>query len=142
FNGVGDSTVLTDAFYVLKDTTAPTFVNNQTGDGTLRTAGGTTYDVRAFDSDSKLAAFQYSASTTPGTADAGALTWTDVAANVSGNGSYATPWPVAFASLPSDVTSYISVRAWDLAGTTSTAVDVFYVLKDTAGPQIRITQPS
>ncbi|MEK7423496.1 MAG: fibronectin type III domain-containing protein, partial [Actinomycetota bacterium] len=79
-NGLGNATTLQDAFYVQKDTTAPNMVNGQAGDSTVRAAAGTTYDVKAFDSSSGLAAFQYSASLTPATGNAALITWTDIAA--------------------------------------------------------------
>ncbi|MEK7426454.1 MAG: carboxypeptidase-like regulatory domain-containing protein, partial [Actinomycetota bacterium] len=40
------------------------------------------------------------------------------------------------------MTNYISVRVWDTAGTTTTLVDAFYVLKDTAGPSVAISTPT
>ncbi|MBI4347439.1 MAG: hypothetical protein HY553_11325, partial [Elusimicrobia bacterium] len=140
-DGLGDATELLDAFYVLKDTSAPSLANSVVGDAAFRTAGGTLYDVDALDLTSRVAAFQYSASTRPGSADGGTVPWTDIVSLASPVTSYATDWPVLFAALPSDVTSYVSIRAWDVAGATTTAVDAFYVRKDTAGPTVRITAP-
>ncbi len=140
-NGLGNATTLQDAFYVQKDTTAPNMVNAQTGDATVRAAAGTTYDVKVFDASSGLAAFQYSASLSAGSGNAALIAWTDIAA-VANSTSYTTAWPVNFTLLASGVTNYISVRTWDTSGTTTTLVDAFYVLKDTAGPSVSISTPT
>ncbi|MBI4349699.1 MAG: hypothetical protein HY553_22880 [Elusimicrobia bacterium] len=141
YDGITNSTTLSDAFFVLKDTTPPSFVDGQAGDATIRKVAGTAYDVDARDASSGLAAFQYSASTTPLSGDQQALGWTDIPLT-PGTTSYATDWTVAFDQLPSDVTSYVSVRAWDMAGSTATLVDAFYVRKDTSGPTVAISTPS
>lgn len=141
FNGLGNATTLLDAFYVRKDTTAPLLVDNQTGDSTVRTGAGTLYAVAAFDGASGLAAFQYSASLSAGAGDAALIAWTDIAA-VSNSTSYTTNWPVNFTALANGVTNYISVRGWDAAGSTTTLVDAFYVLKDTVGPTVAIAAPA
>ncbi|HAM36075.1 MAG TPA: hypothetical protein DCP85_09155 [Elusimicrobia bacterium] len=141
FNSAGNSRTLADAFYVRKDTTAPALVDNQSGDDAPRGAGGAAYAVKAFDASSGLAAFQYSASLNKGSGDAALLPWTDIAAVVNST-AYVTNWPVDFAALTSAGTNYISVRAWDAAGTTTTLVDAFYVLKDTAGPAVALLAPA
>ncbi|MBI5201173.1 MAG: T9SS type A sorting domain-containing protein, partial [Elusimicrobia bacterium] len=141
FDGNGDATTLDNAFYVLKDTTAPSFTNSVAGDAAFRKVAGTLYDLNVFDMASRVAAFEYSVSTRPSSGDASAVGWTSIAALGPGVTSYATDWPVSFNALPSDVTSYVSVRAWDVAGATTTAIDAFYVRKDTAGPTVRITAP-
>ncbi|MBI4061549.1 MAG: fibronectin type III domain-containing protein, partial [Elusimicrobia bacterium] len=142
FNGppLNNSTFLQDAFHILKDTTAPNLVDAQAGDAVVRTAAGTTYTVQAFDAGGGLAAFQYSASLAPGTGNAAVIAWTNIA-SVANTTSYIAAWPVDFNALASGVTNYISVRAWDAAGSTTTALDAFYVLKDTAGPGVSITSP-
>lgn len=142
FNGppLNNSTVLQDAFYVQKDTTSPVMVDAQAGDPVPRSSPGTTYAVGVGDPSSGLAAFQYSASLAPGTADASVIGWTDIAV-VAGTTYYDTPWPVNFAQLVSGVTNYISVRSWDVAGSTTTAPDAFYVHKDTTGPSVAIVAP-
>jgi hypothetical protein len=145
FNGLGNSAFLQDAFYVKKDTTAPAIANGQAGgDGVVRSAPGTAYSVSVQDGASGLAAFQYSASLTPGAGDAALVPWTDVAV-LTNTTFYQTPWALSassFAVLGSGVTNYISVRSWDVAGTTRTAVDAFYILKDTAGPSVSISSPT
>lgn len=142
FNGppLNNFTVLQDAFYVQKDTTSPVMVDAQGGDPVPRSTPGTTYAVGVRDPSSGLAAFQYSASLAPGTADASVIGWTDIAV-VAGTTYYDTPWPVNFAQLVSGVTNYISVRSWDVAGATTTATDAFFVHKDTTGPSVAIAAP-
>jgi hypothetical protein len=140
-DGLGNATTLLDAFYVLKDTTTPVVSDNQSGDTALRSAGGTVYDVDAADSGGGLAHFQYSVSLAPAAGDAALVAWTDVTGS-AGLKSFTADWPVDFAALASGTTNYVSVRAIDAAGSTTTVVDAFYVLKDTAGPSVRITAPA
>ncbi len=142
FNGppLNNFTVLQDAFYVQKDTTAPIIVNTQAGDAVARSVPGTTYTVGVRDPSSGLAAFQYSASLVAGSANAAVIPWTDIPV-VANTTSYTTPWPVDFAALISGVTNYISVRSWDTAGTTTTLNDAFFVHKDTTGPSVAIAAP-
>jgi hypothetical protein len=142
YNQVSSNT-LTDVFYVLKDTTAPTFVNGEAGgDLTVQTAAGRAYDVRARDAASGLDAFQYSVSVTPGAADQSVLAWTDIAP-LSGATEHATPWTVDFDALRDGATNYVSVRAWDMAGSTSTVLtDAFKIFKDTTGPAVVISSPN
>ncbi len=140
-DGVGNSTVLTDAFWVRKDTSPPSLVDNQTGDTSLRITSGTFYDVDAFDGGGGLERMQYSASLTAASADAAVVNWTDIPLTV-GATFFSSDWPLDFASLASASTNYISIRAWDRAGSTTTLIDAFFVLKDAAGPQVRILAPA
>ncbi|MEK7743435.1 MAG: hypothetical protein AAB578_03530, partial [Elusimicrobiota bacterium] len=140
-DGVGNSTVLIDAFWVRKDTTPPSLADNQAGDSTLRIASGTLYDVDVFDGGGGLERLQYSASPTAASADAAVINWTDIPL-VVGTTFFSSDWPLDFASLASASTNYISVRAWDRAGSTTTLIDAFFVLKDAAGPQVRILAPA
>ncbi|MEK7382105.1 MAG: T9SS type A sorting domain-containing protein [Elusimicrobiota bacterium] len=139
-DGAGNVAISTDTFFVKKDTTAPVLVDTQTGDGVVRSAPGTTYTVAVYDLSSALASFQYSVSLALGAGDASLVAWTNIPI-VYGATDYATAWPLGFASLLSGVTNYVSVRAWDVAGTTSTLVDAFSVLKDTAGPSVALSAP-
>jgi len=142
FNGppLNNFTVLQDAFYVQKDTTAPVFVNTQTGDATPRSAAGTAYTVAVHDPSSGLAAFQYSASLVPASANAALIGWTTIPLGANTT-AFTTPWTVNFAALASGATNYISVRSWDVAGATTTLTDAFFVHKDTAGPTVAIAAP-
>jgi hypothetical protein len=142
YNGVPSTSTLQDAFFVLKDTTPPVITDNVVGDPVVRSTA-TSYDVRAKDLSSGLAGFQYSASLVKLSGDQSLVPWTNIAI-LNGATSYTTPWalsPGAFAALPSGVTSYITVRAFDVAGNTQTVTDAFYILKDTVGPTVAISSP-
>ncbi|MDX6771020.1 MAG: right-handed parallel beta-helix repeat-containing protein [Elusimicrobiota bacterium] len=142
FNLVPATNTIVDAFYVRKDTTPPAFTNGEAGgDSVVQTAAGRLYAVSARDLTSGLDAFQYSVSLTPGAGDGAVLGWTDIAV-LNGATEYATAWPVAFASLQTGATNYVSVRAVDMAGSTTTLVDAFRVLKDTVGPSVTISTPA
>lgn len=143
YNGVPSSSTKQDAFYVLKDTTPPVVTNNAAGGDLVVRSTATSYDVRAKDLSSGLAGFQYSASLVKLSGDQSLVPWTNIAV-LNGATSYTTPWalsPGAFAALPSGTTSFISVRAFDVAGNTTTVVDAFFVLKDTVGPTVSISSP-
>ncbi|MBI5244862.1 MAG: hypothetical protein HY922_14425, partial [Elusimicrobia bacterium] len=141
WDGVGNYATRLDAFYVRKDTAPPVVADNQVGDDTLRTSSGTRYDVDAFDTGGGLARVQYSASLLKDSANESVIGWTDIALP-GGATYYVSDWEVGFASLISNSTNYISVRAIDMAGSTTTAVDAFYVLKDTAGPRLAFSAPA
>lgn len=141
FDGAGNSSVSTDTFSVLKDTTPPAFQDLQGGDPARRSAGGTLYDVDAVDRASGLERFQYSVSLTPTAGDAAVVAWTDIPLN-AGATDYTGDWGVSFAGLVEDATNYVSVRAWDMAGSTAVLNDVFFVVKDTAGPRVGFTLPA
>ena len=138
---MGNSTVLTDAFWVRKDTTPPSLVDNQAGDSALRIASGTLYDVDAFDGGGGLERLQYSVSLVAASADAAVVNWTDIPL-VVGSTFYSSDWPLDFSSLTAASTNYVSIRAWDRAGSTTTLINAFFVLKDAAGPQVRILAPA
>ena len=141
YNNVPSTATLQDAFYVRKDTTAPTIGNGEAGgDAVVQSVAGRLYAVTVLDRVSGLAGFEYSASLAPG-GGASLIPWTPITV-LSGATDYTTAWPVDFNTLLSGVTNYISVRAWDVAGTTSTLVDAFKVLKDTTGPNVALTAPT
>ncbi len=140
FDTLLNATTTVDAFFVLKDTSAPTFADNQAGDDTIRAASGTVYDVDALDPASGLVSVQYSVSLNIGSGDASLVGWTDIAVLTS-SASYLVDWEVLFGSLVSGSTNYVSMRAWDLAGSTGTSNDVFYILKDVDGSLVSIAAP-
>lgn len=141
FNLVPATNTLVDVFYVRKDTTAPIVSNFELGgDTVVQTAAGRLYDVRVRDAASGLAGFQYSVSLAPG-GGASLVGWTDIAV-LSGATDYSTPWPVAFNALRDGATNYVSIRAWDVAGSTTQVNDAFKVFKDTTGPTVSISTPN
>ena len=144
FDGSGNYSDKTDAFYVLKDTTAPTIADNQPGEEVWRnTNPGAVYLVNFNDAQggAGLAAVEYSASDTEGAADGKVLTWTGLTGLTPGATYYNGPWALNFGGLENSVTNYISVRARDLAGNVSSLADAFLVLKNVSGPTVRITAP-
>jgi hypothetical protein len=141
FDQNNNSTDRIDSFFVLKDTSGPQFVNGELGgDLVPQSAVGKTYNVDTIDIGSGIDAFQYSVSTNTG-GGADLITWTNIVLP-AGATEYVTDWTVNFPALVEGTTNYVSVRAWDLAGTTNTSVDAFFVLKDTSGPIVEITSPT
>jgi hypothetical protein len=140
--GTPNVTVYQDAFYVKRDTTPPSVVNNAVSPaGWLSSDPGAVFDVDFNDALAGLAQLQYSAANQPNTAGANVLDWTPVA-GFSPAQSFTALWAVNFAALADGVTNYISVRATDAAGNARTVADVFKLLKNTVGPAVTITSPA
>ncbi|MHB0995340.1 MAG: hypothetical protein ACYC2I_03110, partial [Elusimicrobiales bacterium] len=136
YDNAGLTTGLTDAFYVKKSTAAPQVTDGQAGDDTWRSAAGTLYDVDFADSGSSLlSAAQYKVTSLPAQAGTVLKDWTDIAANINAS-AYIANWSVDFSALSENGTNYVSVRAWDVAGATTTVSDVFYIRKDITLPGI------
>ncbi|MEM2460983.1 MAG: hypothetical protein QXV20_06975, partial [Candidatus Hadarchaeales archaeon] len=130
------STVLTNAFYIMKDTIPPRIIDNQDGDDTWRRFGGTTYNVDFEDKESSLRGAQYIVRLGPNPTDpAWSLGWVQIFSS-TGAQSYTIDWQVDFANLP-EGENYIFVRASDTAGLWSeSTTPVFYVRKDVSAPTI------
>lgn len=131
FDGAGNNTTLTDAFYVLKDTQPPTITNN------LASGSFTTWynenpaaiiDIDFADQPglSLLSTAYYICSV----ATTSVFNYSANRLNYSDNWSItSTDWSL----LPSG-TNYFTVRVYDVAGNSSTIVDAFKILKDTIPP--------
>lgn len=143
WDGIGNHTDYADAFYILKDTVAPSITDNQAGETTWRKADpGAIYEVDFADlGGSGLAAVEYSASNAAGSGNANVLAWTALAGLTPGATFYDGPWALNFNGLPSGATSYVSVRARDGAGAVTTLTDAFLVLKNVSGPTVKFTLP-
>lgn len=144
YDGAGWYATLPDAFRVLKDTSSPVIADLQAGETTWRkTDPGAIYAVNFNDEagGAGLAAVEYSASYAAGSANAGVLAWTALPGLTPGATYYNGPWAVNFGALASGVTNYISARARDGAGNVAVLPDVFLVLKNTSGPETRLTSP-
>ncbi len=138
----GNMSELADAFYILKDTAAPVITDNQPGETAWRKSDpGPVYQVNFADGVSGLAAVEYSAANAPGAASGNVLGWTALPGLTAGATYYNGPWAVDFGALAGGTTNYISVRARDMAGGITTLADAFLVLKNTGGPEVRITAP-
>ncbi|MEF3280437.1 MAG: lamin tail domain-containing protein [Elusimicrobiota bacterium] len=133
--GLPDSTT-TYEFQTIIDLTNPLIVKNQTGDDVWRNSGETLYDVDFKSAGlSPLYKAQYKAVDGNGNT---VIDWSDIA-NVYGMSEYKTNWGVDFNLLRSSY-NYISVRTSNLAGTTTTLSNAFYIKKDTDLPQIADSQ--
>ncbi|RLD16393.1 MAG: hypothetical protein DRI36_05720, partial [Caldiserica bacterium] len=123
-----------DVFYILKDTTPPNIIDNQTGDDIWRNTSGTTYDIDFTDSGGSLLNYlQYKVTTSTG----GVLVdWYTFASNISSN-SYTQDFNVDgnWNKLISGY-NYVSVKAVDNAGNEKILSDVFYIKKDTTIPVV------
>ncbi|MBI4352148.1 MAG: hypothetical protein HY550_11995, partial [Elusimicrobia bacterium] len=140
FDNAGLTQSLTDAFYVKKSTSAPLVTDNQAGDDTWRGMAGTAYNVDFADTGtSLLSAAQYKVTSLPAQGGTLLKDWTFIASNINAS-AYTTDWSVDFAALAENGTNYVSVRAWDVAGATTTAADVFYIRKDITLPGITDNQ--
>ncbi|MCS7150791.1 MAG: Ig-like domain-containing protein, partial [Endomicrobia bacterium] len=130
------STVLSDAFYVLKDTVSPVIIDNQNGDDIWRRFGGTTYDVDFEDYESLLNKAEYIVRSGPNYTDPEwQHGWVQIFSS-TGVQKYTTNWGVNFTNLTEGV-NYIFVRAKDVAGNTNeTSEYVFYIKKDISPPSI------
>jgi len=140
-DGFGNAAVAIDAFYVLKDTTAPLFVNNQPNDPIPRMTDPGPASIWTNDGASTLASFQYSVSSEAATGNAAVIAWTDIAALAPGTTFYENSWPVDFANLFVGATNYVSVRAWDVAGSTRVLVDAYFLIKVAGGPLTTVNVP-
>ncbi|MDO8614600.1 MAG: hypothetical protein Q7T33_02550, partial [Dehalococcoidia bacterium] len=120
------------------DFSSPTITDNQAGDNTWRTSANGAYDIDFADTGGAyLFNFQIRASTTGGETGPFSPDWADVETGINAN-SYSAPFsldPSSF-TLLSPGTNYVSVRVFDGNGNSSTTVDAFYILKDTAMPVI------
>ncbi|PIU18139.1 MAG: hypothetical protein COT18_11055, partial [Elusimicrobia bacterium CG08_land_8_20_14_0_20_59_10] len=144
WDGNDNSSTTVSAFYILKDTSPPVITDLQADETFWRSSNTAVYNVDFEDALSGLSAIEYSASPNQGSGDASALSWRPIAALTPGTSYYNAPWAVDFAALANDATNYISVRAWDLAGTTETVtgVDMFKILKYVSGPEVFISTPA
>ena len=69
------------------------------------------------------------------------MDWADISVMTS-SASYTDDWAVAFASLKGGATNYISVRAIDAAGNTTTLPDAFRIMKIAGSPGVTVISPS
>ncbi len=131
FDIAGNTTTITDAFYIKKDTISPAYINIEEGGDADWIKQGRSYDVNFYDDISGLNGAKYKA---VGDGD-DVISYTPVSPPVSGS-SYETAWGVAFDSLKEGATNYITIEIYDIAGNTTTISDAFYIKKDTTIPQI------
>ncbi|MEM4368671.1 MAG: hypothetical protein QXO21_06645, partial [Candidatus Anstonellales archaeon] len=138
YDGAGNIDMITDAFYIKKDSIKPTIYDNQPGDDLWRNSNSVFYDVD-FEDDggSLIEKIQIKASTNPLLSGSFIFDWTDFITVVDSN-SYTSNFQIPQAlwvQLPSTKT-YISFRVFDYAGNITVSTDTFYVKKDTTPPSI------
>ena len=123
------STTTPPETHTLCDITAPTITDNQPGDDIWRNAPGTLYNIDFADTGSRLDSAQYIIRSGPSATDTILKDWTYIfiSTNVE---TYSLDWPIDFGACKSSW-NYVSVRVWDIAGTTTTLPNAFYVKKDT-----------
>ncbi len=129
------SSVVIDAFYVKKDTTPPTITSNisTTSFNFWTSTGVGLINIDFSDyGGSKLSSATYTVYTSTG------LSGTKVVENVLISSAINkdvcdVDWSINFLLL-SNGTNYVSVSVWDNAGSSSTYIDAFKVLKDTIPP--------
>src|SRR3989339_368170 len=97
YDNSGNTVSQTDVFYVKKDTTAPGFTNNQTGDNTWRTSAGTSYDVDFTDASSLLNNVQYTVYSATGRTGSQFKDWTNIATGINSS-SYSANWQGDYSS--------------------------------------------
>ncbi|OGS19579.1 MAG: hypothetical protein A2219_04550 [Elusimicrobia bacterium RIFOXYA2_FULL_50_26] len=125
------SATLADAFFILKDTQAPVITDSQdeTTEPWRASNPGAAWNIGFADNVSKLHTAQFSSLPS--------LPWTNIF-TATGAASVTSPWDIGAANwdlLPNG-TSHVSARVWDTAGSTATALNVFVIKKDTAGPSV------
>jgi len=135
YDNAGNVEQLQDAFYILKDTSPPQITDLQTGDTTWRRVLGTTYNVNFDDTVSLLQRAEYTIWTGESQTGVKRKDWTTIFTS-TGTSSYSDDWEVDFVSLIEGATNWISVRSYDIAGSSSIALDVFTVFKDTTPPSV------
>ncbi|MBI4351170.1 MAG: hypothetical protein HY550_07005, partial [Elusimicrobia bacterium] len=136
FDRAGQTAQASDVFYVRKDTTPPVITDLQAGDTAWRGVPGTAYNVDFADLASGLTTVQYRITSDVGGGGTVLKDWTDIATGLGGVPSYNSDWTVDFSALPEAATSYVSARAYDAAGQTASAQDVFYIKKDVTLPTV------
>ncbi len=136
-NFAGNTTVFIDAFTVEKDSTVPLIQVMFATNTVTWINSSQLYSVNFYSQGpSNLSSIQYAVNDNPGFTGTNLIPWTDIATPPLNAPSYTTPWHVAFSQLENGGTNYVSVRAWNLTGSTATIIDAFRVLKDVTNPTI------
>ncbi|HAN03765.1 MAG: hypothetical protein A2X29_08060 [Elusimicrobia bacterium GWA2_64_40] len=122
------------------DTTPPSVTDLQGGDDVWRGAAGGYYMVHFSDLGAGLDRFQVRVATGPAGSGTVVYDWTDAVTGINA-AVYDQDWPLpaaVFEAIAENVTSYVSVRVYDLASPANFTVkeDAFYVLRDTTPPTI------
>ncbi|MBN1824066.1 MAG: lamin tail domain-containing protein [Endomicrobiales bacterium] len=137
YDGAGNFRTEYDAFQVWKDTELPSAVNNEPGADQQWLSASKAYDIDFQDQAAPLSNLhnaQYTAFTGSGMTGDVKIGWTNVPLSLYNNSSVNSPsWEISY-DLLAHGTNYISLRVWDIAGSTRTYTDFFKILKDTQPP--------
>lgn len=122
------------------DITPPSVIDLQGGDDTWRGAASGSYMVHLSDLGDGLDRFEVKVTTGPGFSGELVADWTPAVSGINSD-TYDTNWslPAAvFEAIRENTTSYVSVRAYDLASPANVTVyqDAFYVKRDTTPPTV------
>lgn len=141
FSAIGPSRTLFDPALDVSD---PYFEDHQPDDYVWRSSNTFAYDVDIFDAGGSMLSF-FEVRVATDTGGAGDVSGWVAAAGGIGANEYTEDWPLpwdVWDALPEGVTGYVSARAFDGVGRSSTAVDLFAVLKDTTPPAIALLHGS
>jgi hypothetical protein len=121
YDNVVNYTDDSDVFVIKKDTTAPEITNNQSGDNTwLKLNAGAIYDVEFDDNGSLIDTIEYSVWSEAFPDGDNLIPWTVISSGPLNSASFSELWGVSDSSwtLLNEGQNYVSVRVWDIAGTT------------------------
>ena len=118
------------AFYVKKDTVAPSVTNGDPVSAWESTDG--THSTLITDAGAGVVVASYTACSLPNRSGGQTIPWTTVC-DVSATASWNTPWSLNF-TLLAPGTNYISIKTADALGNVTISTDTFIVLKDTIPP--------
>ncbi|NLI09835.1 MAG: PQQ-binding-like beta-propeller repeat protein, partial [Elusimicrobia bacterium] len=140
YDKAGNSYQIDDAFYIRKDTTAATIIDNQNGDDIWHSSDpGAVYDADFSDYSSSISSASYIVYSQTGQSGDLIKSETQIFNYPFGSYLHTANWGLDFASLREGL-NYVSVKAYDRAGNVSVLNDIFYVKKDTSAPIIYDSQ--
>ncbi|MDT8286977.1 MAG: hypothetical protein RQ748_07715 [Elusimicrobiales bacterium] len=141
FTAIGPQKTL---FNPALDVNDPAFTDNQGDDYVWRSTNTYAYDVDMEDDGGSLLSY-FEVRVATDTGGAGDVSgWVTAVTGINSD-NYSDDWPIpwdAWDALPEGATGYVSARAFDGVGRSSTAVDLFSILKDTTAPAIALLHGS
>ncbi|HOL63418.1 MAG TPA: hypothetical protein PK103_08660, partial [Elusimicrobiales bacterium] len=139
FDNSGNIKISTDTFYILKDTSSPSVMDNQSGDDNWYSSNpGSIFDIDFNDFSSMLSSASYYAYSD--IHKTGIIVSSGVIFGPNYNQTIFTDnWGVDFSKLKEGY-NYITIAAVDVSGNTTEYVDAFYIKKDTTSPIVEDLQ--
>jgi len=141
YDNVNFVTSQNDIFFVKKDVTPPVITDNQTGDDTVYSADpGSVFDVDFTDSGGSLLDYaEYTIYASTGQSGGVVKAWAPIASGID-SASYTGNWSIDFGTCLEGY-NYVSVRVYDVAGSSDVETDAFYVRKAGGLPIVTDNQP-